>query len=45
MNGLNPGQFYSKLVQEAPTTMSRLMALVENFAKGEGPKDAWDKTC
>lgn len=35
MNGLNSRPFYTNFVQEAPTTMSRLMALVETFAKAE----------
>lgn len=35
INGLNPGQFYSKLGQWAPTRMSHLIVLVKNFAKAE----------
>lgn len=40
MNGLNSGSFYTKLVEEAPTTVSRLMALVETFAKADEAKIA-----
>lgn len=35
MNGLNSGPFYTKLVEEAPTTISRLMAFVETSAKAD----------